>query len=86
MTSGIEVMYTVRLYCRIKLERLRRLGAQMGAFERWTAFEYTKSKTQIPRICTTYGSYVDGKVKDSFMEYSSMLSDASDPKLSIVIR
>ena len=40
VTSVVEVMYTVRLYCRIKLERLRMLGGQMGAFERWTAFEY----------------------------------------------
>lgn len=41
---------------------------------------------QIPIICMAHGRYVDGKVKDSFIEfYQGMLSDASDPKLSIVI-
>lgn len=39
VTSSTEVLYTVRLYCRIKLDRL---GGQKGAFERWTAFEYTE--------------------------------------------
>lgn len=46
----------------------------------------SKSKIQIPRICMPCGNCVDGKLKDSFMEYSSVLSDASDPKLSIVTR
>lgn len=85
MNSGIEVMHTVRLYCRINLDRLRRLGRQMGTFKGGLHLNI-QSKMQIPTICTACGSYVDGKVKDSFMEYSSMLSDASDPKLSIVIR
>jgi len=84
VTSGVEVTYTVRLHCGIELERLRRLRGQTGAFERWTAFEYTgqDANTQNMHIC---GSYVDGKVQDSFMEYSSMISDASDPSLSAVV-
>lgn len=46
----------------------------------------SKTEMQTPRICTACDNYMDGKVKNSFMECSSMLSDASDPKLSVVIR
>lgn len=46
----------------------------------------TRNKMQIPRIYTACDNYRDGQVKDSSKEYSSMLSDTSDPKLSIGMR
>lgn len=46
----------------------------------------TQSKMQIPRIFMVCENYRDDQVKDSSKEYSSMLSDTSDPKLSIVMR